>query len=68
MTVSLAVQRRTERITIMSTGAQDGAQHFLSSFADPEAVARYSEGPRRFVPGFDALHLMTGILLAERAE
>ena len=51
----------------MSTDAQDGAQHFLGSFADPEAVARYSEGPRRFVPGFDALHLMTGILLAERA-
>lgn len=67
MTASLAVQRRTERITIMSTDAQNGAQHFLGSFADPEAVARYSEGPRRFVPGFDALHLMTGILLAERA-
>lgn len=51
----------------MSTDAQDGAQHLLSSFADPEAVARCSEGPRRFVPDFDALHLMTGILLAERA-
>ena len=67
MTVSLAVQRRTERIAIMSTDAQDGAQHSFSSFADPEAVARHPEGPQRFAPGFDALHLMTGTLLAERA-
>ena len=51
----------------MSTEVQDGAQHFLSFFSDPEAVARYAEGPPRFVPGFDALHRMTSILLAERA-
>lgn len=51
----------------MTTDVQDGAQHFLSAFADPEAVARYTEGPPRFVPGYDALHRMTGILLAERA-
>lgn len=44
----------------------DGAQHFLDHFKDADAVARYSEGPRRFVPGFDALHRMTGLLLAER--
>ncbi|MBN8842449.1 MAG: class I SAM-dependent methyltransferase [Sphingomonadales bacterium] len=44
----------------------EGAQHFLDHFKDPQAVARYAEGPRRFVPGFDALHRMTGILLAER--
>lgn len=44
----------------------EGAQHFLDSFKDPAAVARYSEGPRRFVPGLDALHRMTGLLLAER--
>lgn len=36
-------------------------------FSDPQAVARYTEGPPRFVPGFDALHRMTAILLAERA-
>lgn len=35
-------------------------------FSDPDAVARYSEGPRLFVPGLDALHRMTGLLLAER--
>ncbi len=45
----------------------DGAQHFLDSFRDPAAVARYTDGPRRFVPGFDGLHRMTGLLLAERA-
>lgn len=44
-----------------------GAKHFLDTFSDPEAVARYVEGPRRFVPGFDGLHSMAGILLAERA-
>ena len=43
----------------------EGAQHFLDHFKDPATVARYAEGPRRFVPGFDALHRMTGILLAE---
>lgn len=41
--------------------------HFLKSFSDPEAVASYTEGPRRFVPGIDALHRMTGLVLAERA-
>src|SRR3546814_9160300 len=44
----------------------EGAQHFLDSFKDPEAVARYTEGPRRFVPGLDGLYCMTGLLLAER--
>src|SRR3546814_16421789 len=44
----------------------EGAQQFLDSFKDPEAVARYTEGPRRFVPGLDGLHRMTGLLLAER--
>jgi tRNA (cmo5U34)-methyltransferase len=39
----------------------------LAPFSDPAAVARYAEGPPRFVPGFADLHRMTGILLAERA-
>jgi tRNA (cmo5U34)-methyltransferase len=38
-----------------------------SHFSDPAAIARYAEGPPRFVPGFDALHTMTSILLAEAA-
>jgi tRNA (cmo5U34)-methyltransferase len=37
------------------------------SFADPDHVARYAEGPPRFVPGFHDIHKMTAILLAERA-
>ncbi len=45
----------------------DGNRHFLDAFSDPKAMAAYAEGPPRFVPGFDALHRMTGILLAERA-
>lgn len=45
----------------------DGRKHFLDAFEDPAAVAKYTDGPRRFVPGLDALHRMTGLLLAERA-
>jgi len=37
-----------------------------SVFSDPDAVARYAEGPRRNVPGYDSLLPMTRILLAER--
>jgi tRNA (cmo5U34)-methyltransferase len=39
----------------------------LSAFSDPEAVAKYADGPPPFVPGFHDLHRMTGVLLAERA-
>ena len=36
-------------------------------FSDPDAVARYAEGPKRLVPGFEALQRMARILVAERA-
>lgn len=36
-------------------------------FSDPQFVARYTEGPPRFVPGFADLHRMVALLLAERA-
>jgi tRNA (cmo5U34)-methyltransferase len=36
-------------------------------FSDPQAVARYAEGPPRIVPGFADLQRMTMLLLAERA-
>ena len=39
----------------------------MSYFSDPEAVARYAEGPVRQVPGFLGLLQMARILLAERA-
>jgi tRNA (cmo5U34)-methyltransferase len=38
-----------------------------SAFSDPGAVARYAEGPRRNVPGFEAMQRMTRLLIAERA-
>lgn len=40
---------------------------FVAAFSNPEAVAKYTDGPRRFVPGFTDLHRMTGILIAEHA-
>lgn len=36
-------------------------------FNDPDAVARYAEGPPRLVPGFADLQRMAMLLLAERA-
>lgn len=51
----------------MTCGAERADRSFLAAFEDEAAVARYADGPRRFVPGFDALHRMTSILLAEQA-
>jgi tRNA (cmo5U34)-methyltransferase len=45
----------------------DGNQAFLEMFLDRERVARYAEGPPRFMPGMEAVHRMTSILLAEHA-
>jgi len=39
----------------------------MASFSNPAAVARYTEGPPRFVPGYADMQRMSGILLAERA-
>lgn len=39
----------------------------MNPFADPQAVARYAEGPPRLVPGFASLQRMAELLLAERA-
>lgn len=38
----------------------------LAHFNDPNAVAHYAEGPKRFVPGVEAVHRMAGVLIAER--
>ena len=38
----------------------------MEPFSDPDAVARYAEGPVRQVPGFHGLQRMAGLLLAER--
>lgn len=37
-------------------------------FSDPQAVARYTEGPPRFVPGYNAMLSMAAILLGERVS
>jgi tRNA (cmo5U34)-methyltransferase len=49
------------------TQVTDSNRLFLDMFSDRARIAHYSEGPRRFTPGFDAMHRMTGILLGERA-
>ncbi len=46
----------------------DGNQVFLEMFLDRERVARYAEGPPRFMPGMEAVHRMTSILLSEHAS
>lgn len=38
----------------------------MAPFSDPQAVARYTDGPPRFVPGYSAMQRMTTLLLAER--
>ncbi|MFD0986892.1 class I SAM-dependent methyltransferase [Methyloligella solikamskensis] len=42
-------------------------EEIVARFSDPEAVAGYSDGPVRYVPGLADLHRMAGVLLAERA-
>ncbi len=39
----------------------------MNPFSDPQAVARYAEGPPRIVPGYEGMQRMTTLLLAERA-
>jgi len=38
----------------------------MDPFSDPQAVARYAEGPPRFVPGYHAMQCMATLLIAER--
>ncbi len=39
----------------------------MDPFTDPQAVARYAEGPPRMVPGYEGMQRMAQLLLAERA-
>jgi len=39
-----------------------------NSFSDPDAVARYAEGPPRIVPGYEGMQRMATLLLAERVH
>jgi len=38
----------------------------VQPFTEPEAVARYAEGPVRMVPGFAGMQAMAAVLLAEK--
>lgn len=51
----------------MNIEAKPDEDFFLKHFSDRQAIANYADGPRRFLPGIEALHRMTSILLAERA-
>ena len=46
---------------------EDAPTQILKAFSDPNGIAQYADGVRRFVPGLTDLHRMTGLLLAERA-
>ena len=54
----------------MTNSVQQGriVTDIQSAFADPKMVANYTEGPPRFVPGYNAMLSMAAILLAERAR
>jgi tRNA (cmo5U34)-methyltransferase len=39
----------------------------MAPFTDPQAVARYADGPPRFVPGYTAMQRMAMLLIAEGA-
>lgn len=41
-------------------------QKTMWGFDNPDAVARYAEGPRKQVPGHDSLLVMTDVLLSEK--
>tara|TARA_R110000868_G_scaffold41729_4_gene142132 strand:+ start:3010 stop:3717 length:708 start_codon:yes stop_codon:yes gene_type:complete len=51
----------------MNTEAKRPLVDFVKSFSDRDAIANYHDGPPRFVPGVEALHMMTSVLLAETA-
>ena len=40
---------------------------FLSAFQDSEWVRNYSDGPKKFTPGFQDVHKMVNVLIQERA-
>jgi tRNA (cmo5U34)-methyltransferase len=51
----------------MTKNVSTPSDPLLDHFSKPEMVAQYLEGPRKFVPGLDALLRMTTLLLAEQA-
>lgn len=45
----------------------ENSNPFLEGFKDPERAAKYADGPAMFMPGFNDLHRMAGVLIRERA-
>lgn len=45
----------------------DSSAELLQNFSNPDFVSAYGSELKRFLPGSEALHVMTGVLLAERA-
>lgn len=43
----------------------DASKPFVEIFEDPEHAAQYAEGPEKFMPGFQSVHRMAGVLLRE---
>ncbi|WP_420561689.1 class I SAM-dependent methyltransferase [Tepidicaulis sp.] len=38
----------------------------LANFSNPDVIARYTQGPPRYMPGYADMQRMTGVLLAEK--
>ncbi|TYL86794.1 class I SAM-dependent methyltransferase [Bradyrhizobium cytisi] len=54
---------------MMNSMQQDNVMTDIqNAFSDPQMVAKYTEGPPRFVPGYNSMLSMAAILLAERAH
>lgn len=51
----------------MTPQAPDSTSRFLKHFSDPATALTYAQGVKRYLPGMEALHRMTGVLLAEEA-
>ena len=58
---------RTSRFRELSNERLRTVTTPIDPFSDPEAVARYAEGPPKFVPGYASLQTMARLLIAERA-
>lgn len=60
----------TGRGAYQSLGGDKGTEDVMNgtgnAFADPDAVAHYTDGPPRLVPGYAGMQRMATLLLAER--
>lgn len=45
----------------------DTSEPFVEIFKDPEHAAQYADGPAKFMPGFESVHRMAGVLIREFA-